>query len=109
MDTKGAADFLYMHPETLKKLAVNGEVPAARIGSKWIFLKHHLAEWLASKYNCKWQAEQSAAREEKTEWHSAKQKEPASTTSISLHQTENEYENLLGLKKKRRPKSTTTG
>ncbi|MDE2260848.1 MAG: helix-turn-helix domain-containing protein, partial [Betaproteobacteria bacterium] len=38
MDIKEAAAFLMVHPITLYKMVQRGEIPAAKIGKKWVFI-----------------------------------------------------------------------
>jgi len=47
---KQAAELLQVNPETLRIKAVAGEVPAANVGHRWIFLEEDLVEWLRSLY-----------------------------------------------------------
>ena len=45
-----AAAFLKMHPDTLSAQAKAGEVPAAKMGKRWVFVKADLIEHIRSKY-----------------------------------------------------------
>jgi excisionase family DNA binding protein len=45
-----AASFLKIHYVTLSVLASSGEVPGAKIGRRWVFLKADLIIFLKSKY-----------------------------------------------------------
>jgi excisionase family DNA binding protein len=47
MTTQEAADYLRLGPDTLKRKARAGEVPAAKTGRKWLFRKAELDAWLA--------------------------------------------------------------
>lgn len=42
-----AAAFVHCHPDTLRKLAADGQCPAAtKIGRAWIFPEHLLQRWV---------------------------------------------------------------
>ncbi len=43
-----AADFIRVHPVTLRKRAVAWKVPHKRFGSEWRFLRDELEGWLRS-------------------------------------------------------------
>jgi excisionase family DNA binding protein len=50
MDIHAAAAYLNgMHPKTLETMARNGELPAAKVGRHWMFLRSLLDEWLRNK------------------------------------------------------------
>ena len=38
-----AAEFLRVHPETLRQLARTGKMPGAKVGRAWVFLEEDLA------------------------------------------------------------------
>ena len=44
MNIKQAAEFLCVHPNTLRKWVREGKVPGSKIGSKWTFVKADLLE-----------------------------------------------------------------
>ena len=46
LDTREAAAFLHLNEKKLYELAKNGELPAARVGGKWLFPRALLEEWL---------------------------------------------------------------
>lgn len=46
MNVQEAAAFLRLHPETVKKNAREGLLPAAKVGRKWLFLRADLEKWL---------------------------------------------------------------
>jgi excisionase family DNA binding protein len=50
-DILEAADFLKMHPQTLRKRAAAREIPSAKPGKHWVFIDTDLAEWLRSQYH----------------------------------------------------------
>ena len=47
MDILEAADYLGVHPETLRDKARSRTVPAAKLGRRWRFRKVDLDDWLA--------------------------------------------------------------
>ena len=51
LDLYEAADFLKMHWQTLRGKAKRGEVPAAKLGKRWVFLSDDLASYLRSHYS----------------------------------------------------------
>ena len=54
--TSKAAQYLDMHPETLRKKTKQHEVPAFRVGGRWKYRKETLDEWIAQ--GCPSQAKQ---------------------------------------------------
>jgi excisionase family DNA binding protein len=44
-----AAKFLHVHRDTLYTLASRGEVPATKIGRRWVFSSRRLAEYFTAK------------------------------------------------------------
>ena len=46
-----AALFLHLHPVTLQRLAKRGDVPAAKLGRRWIFLEIDLVACLRAQYS----------------------------------------------------------
>jgi excisionase family DNA binding protein len=46
LDTEEAAKLLRIHPKTLRRNALRGEIPATRIGRLWRFRVSVLNEWL---------------------------------------------------------------
>lgn len=112
LDLDEAASFLKMNPEVLRRKAKAGEVPGRKAGKRWIFIKEHLAEWVSGRY--------PEHRRELRVIDGFKQTEkikPCQFTNAmktgrggfnSPTQTENEYNDLLGLKTKKKLKSCTT-
>jgi excisionase family DNA binding protein len=47
LDLQGAADYLGIKTRTLGDLVRTGQVPAAKVGRQWRFLRSQLTEWLA--------------------------------------------------------------
>ena len=50
LDLQEAAEFLRVHPETLRQLARTGKVPGAKVGRAWVFLEDDLVQYLRSLY-----------------------------------------------------------
>ena len=46
-----AAEYLRIHPRTLKRMARNGEIPSIQIGRLWRFRRCDLDAWLTRKVN----------------------------------------------------------
>ena len=47
---KEAADLLHIHPDTLSGMARRNEIPCAKPGKCYIFLKEDLIKWVRSRY-----------------------------------------------------------
>ena len=109
-DLKQAADFLKIHPETMRSLALAGKVSGAKIGRRWVFIKEHLVAAITEKYANQGGLRLIADNTRGTTWQSTKEKttEVSVTTSTSLRQTGEEYANLLGLTTKSKHKNSTT-
>jgi len=45
-----AASFLHLHPVTLQRKALRGEIPAAKLGRRWIFLEIDLMACIRAQY-----------------------------------------------------------
>ena len=48
---KKAAERLDIHPETLRRLSVRGEIPSLKIGRFWKYLPSALDAWVRSRLN----------------------------------------------------------
>lgn len=46
------AELLGIHPETLRRMAVRGEVPALKVGRFWKYRASALDDWVSEKLNC---------------------------------------------------------
>lgn len=46
LDLQDAAGYLKIHPDTLQKRASNGEIPGAKVGRAWVFVRDELRLWL---------------------------------------------------------------
>lgn len=47
---KEAAEFLKMHPETVRYRTKAGDLPGAKPGKNWVFLEEDLVEWIRNQY-----------------------------------------------------------
>jgi len=72
LDLKQAADFLKMHPQTVRRLAKAGLLPGAKPGKHWCFLEDDLAGYLRSLYGSSRQVSQGSFKEA-TLWHSSRE------------------------------------
>jgi excisionase family DNA binding protein len=102
LDLEEASKFLKMHPQTVRRMAVAGELPAAKPGKCWAFIEDDLANWLRSRYV---QPRQVPEGKEETPWRSIRGKGPLSGGPGSSSKNE-KYVSLLGLKTGGRPEST---
>ncbi|HEY8100172.1 MAG TPA: helix-turn-helix domain-containing protein [Burkholderiaceae bacterium] len=50
LDTQQAAQFLHMHPVTLQGKARRGEIPGAKLGKQWVFLRLDLMAYIRAQY-----------------------------------------------------------
>ena len=50
----GAADFLKIRKDAVKRKARNGELPGAKIGKCWVFIEEDLIETIRKKYPCQY-------------------------------------------------------
>ncbi len=109
-DLKQAADFLKVHPETMRQLVISGKVEGAKIGRRWVFIKEHLARHITEQYStCGGLRLVVDNTNGQTKWQYTKEKTTKATvgTSILSRQTANEYDILLGLKTKSKHKNCT--
>jgi excisionase family DNA binding protein len=89
-----AANFLKLHWQTLRAKAKRGEVPAAKLGRRWVFLREDLVSYLRSHYSTgrpRSQVQQSVGDS------LCCTNDPIrdSGGARSMHRMENEYNNLL--------------
>src|SRR3990167_3762018 len=89
-----AAQFLGTHKETLRRLAVSGQVPGVKIGRSWVFIEQDLVMHIRNKYSgC--DASQGAHNRSNTTWHSKENMVFGGLTSPTL---ESVYEKALKLR-----------
>ncbi len=94
LDLLQAADFLKLHWQTLREKAKRGEVPAAKLGRRWVFLREDLVSYLRSHYSTsrpRSQVQQSVG----DSLCCTNDPIRVSGGAHSQHQTETEYNDLL--------------
>src|SRR5437868_2140319 len=94
LDLKQAAQFLRLHTRELRVRAKRGQIPGAKVGRCWVFIKDDLVSYVRSLYAAPRQALQVTLRKE-MECHFANA--AGSGGSTSALPTESEYVALLGL------------
>lgn len=90
-----AARVLKLHPEELRRRAKLGQIPGAKVGRAWVFLRDDLAAYLRSLYSRPRQALQVTLGKEIEPCHFADVGRSGGSTCSPL--PENEYAALLGL------------
>jgi excisionase family DNA binding protein len=48
LDCQETARLLHLHPKTVERLARQGELPAVKVGKRWLFRASELDGWLGS-------------------------------------------------------------
>jgi len=48
-DCNEAAEFLRLHPKTVKRMVRAGELPGCQVGKRWCFRPSDLDKWLRAK------------------------------------------------------------
>jgi excisionase family DNA binding protein len=89
-----AADYLKVHWQTLRRKAKSGEIPAAKLGRRWVFLQIDLVSYLRSHYS----TSRPRSQVQQSEGESlCCTNDPIrdSGGARSQHRMENEYNNLL--------------
>lgn len=95
LNLEEAASFLKMTPETLRKKAINREVPGAKPGKRWCFCEDDLAEYLRSLYHCDANTSWGVVGNRRTTiWHSAKE---VTSGGLGSAMVEKEYNKALEL------------
>jgi excisionase family DNA binding protein len=110
-DIKEAAVFLNCGVSTLTRKAKAGEVPAKKVGKKWVFIREHLADYVSGRYSQSRGLsviDGGLSTQENKQWQSTNKKNQATGTSTSSTQTASVYANLLGLKTSSKHKNCTT-
>jgi Helix-turn-helix domain len=100
MDTlnlEEAAAFLKIHPVTLCSKAATGEVPGARIGKRWVFVKDDLVAHIRSQYPM--QAMEGVQTMGTSSCHFSKEKIRPIGGSKSRRPTDDAYSKALGLQR----------
>lgn len=106
VDLNGAAAFLKMHPEEVRRRARLGQLPGAKAGKRWVFIVADLVGYLRSLYPPSRQALRVTLRKEVSDCHS--------TNAVvrggfdSPLRAASELDALLGLPTRPKPKSCMT-
>jgi len=50
LDLNETAQLLKMNPEALRRIAKRGDIPARKIGKKWVFSVSALEDWFRRSY-----------------------------------------------------------
>ena len=98
LNLEQAAAFLHLHPITLLRKINSGEIPAAKIGKRWVLIELDLLDYLRSKYSK--QASQGDIKESALCHSTKEQTLPIGGSNLRL--TEKRYTNLLELPTKSR-------
>mgnify|MGYP001550616573 CR=1 FL=1 len=93
LDLHDAADFLKMHWQTLRAKARSGEIPGAKLGKRWVFLKEDLVSYIRAHYADQRPRSQGQQIAVGTRCCTSDQTR-ASGVANSQHQTETYYKNL---------------
>ncbi|MFZ5503411.1 MAG: helix-turn-helix domain-containing protein [Pseudomonadota bacterium] len=104
LDLKQAAAFLKMHPVTVQAKARAGEIPAAKHGKCWAFIKDDLVSYLRSLYSSKWRTLEGDTKEDSL-CHFTSVRTPPSGGFVSPTK-ESEYSKALALPSASKRKST---
>lgn len=99
-----AAALLKIHPVTLSVKAASGEIAAAKIGRRWIFLEVDLISHIRAKYKVR--ALEGEHKKEKI-CHSTNAKIPL-FGGLKSPSVEKQYREALGLPTKSKPKNSMT-
>ncbi len=90
-----AADFLKIHPVTLCSKAATGQIPGARIGKRWVFVKDDLLKHIRAQYTL--QAMEGEQPMGTSLCHFSKEKIQPIGGSRSRMPTDDAYSKVLGL------------
>jgi excisionase family DNA binding protein len=90
------AELLQVNPETVRRHAQAGKIPCAKMGSKWVFIEQDIAQHLRNQYPIAEGVVQVVDNDEDSLCQFTY--EATSGGQNSPHQTELEYNALLGLK-----------
>jgi excisionase family DNA binding protein len=105
MGIDDASQLLRVHPVTLSKMASSGEIPAAKIGKEWVFIEVDLIDYIRAQY--KTRALEGERKETLCHFTNAKTQPFGGSKSVLADNRQ--YNVLLGLKTKSKPKNSTIG
>lgn len=106
LNLEEAAKFLNMHPVSVQMKARAGEIPGAKPGKCWTFVKADLVTYLRSLYAAKWRTLQGDNMEISS-CHFTSAMTPQSG-GFDLPTTDDEYSKVLALPTPKGQKSTRT-
>ncbi len=104
LNLQQAAAFLKIHEVTLSIKATSGEIQGAKIGKRWVFLKIDLVSHIRAQYQVR------ALQGEKKETalcHFTNAKTPLHG-GLKSPSVDEQYNTVLGLTTKSKPRNTTT-
>jgi excisionase family DNA binding protein len=94
LNIEQAAQFLGAHRETIRRMAVSGQVPAVKIGRSWRFIEEDLVLYMRSRYAGR-VTSQGAVIRSKQQWRFTKEMKRGGSASLTM---EKEYNEALGLR-----------
>lgn len=95
LNLKETATILRMTPEGLRKKAIKGEIPGAKLGKCWCFNLEDIADHMRSKYSTSAKTSWGVVQtERRTTWHSTKEETLGGLISATV---EKEYNEALAL------------
>ena len=50
LNLRQAAEFMHVHHDTLQRMARRGQVPACKVGRRWVFIDVDLVDYMRSNY-----------------------------------------------------------
>ncbi|MGJ8619783.1 MAG: helix-turn-helix domain-containing protein [Methylophilaceae bacterium] len=103
LNLQQAADLLKMHPVTLQGKVKAGIIPGCKMGRRWVFIEIDLIEHMRAQY--KRRALQGERKERICHSINAKTRPSGGSKSASVDE---QYNAVLGLKTKSKPKNTMT-
>lgn len=71
LTSEQAAKFLHCHYSTVVEKTHAGELPAKKIGRRWVFVLEHLADFISGRYTGS--ADCKISTEKKESWQSTKE------------------------------------
>jgi len=97
-DIGEAADFLKMNPEVLRRKAKLGLIPGRKAGKRWVFVCEHLADWVSGRYPLSVNDTLTVVDDQPKDTIQCRSTSAKIHGGFSsLHQTDAEYNRLLGL------------
>lgn len=103
LNLEQAARFLQLHPVTLQRMAKRGEVPAAKLGRRWVFLEIDLVACVRAQYSSR--VMQGEHKEELCRSTNARILPSGGSSCTSAEES---YREALGLPTRHKPRNTTT-